>query len=579
LDINVMFARLRLTITTAAAMLAASVTPAVGQPRPLPADVGPVAGSDVFVIQSCGETGSADGWAETANNAVSAISTGINCPPSSHIVGDNQAWEQAGLWVSDHLGNTSGLDATPGDRGELTFSPLPGTTIVRLRYWRLVTKDADNSWHPYISLGTTGNVIDTCEIVSHSACAEGGYDWYANDTHFENNRESYSDLAGLSTNKIIVGLDCRPNPDNVCGNGYSVVNVHALILSAFITIADPTAPTLGTPTGDGWTTDDWVQGTAPLSLLSSDTTGISATRVYADGSLIATLQRSCSYTRPRPCTDETAGTIGIPTVGLADGMHAIEVGAVDAAGNETRVARATVLKVDNQAPAAPVGLSSPAATSSTNNFSASWSLPADAGAPIVGARYQICQNGSCGPMQAAPSLTRVDGLSLPAAGEGTLRAWLVDALGHQDPGSVATLTLAYTPPPAVSPAPASQPTAVDSRPAPVPIVASQPTPVPAKASPSLKIASLRVTGRRVALRGTVSAKASGRLTVRFRVRAPGHRLHTITTHPKITAHAFRTTLTLPRSLARARAGTAVVSYAGDADTKPASRSATIRWHG
>jgi hypothetical protein len=546
----------------------------------LPTDVGPLAGGGAFVVQSCGEAGSAAGWSETTNNATIAISTGTDCPPSSHIPGDNQAWEQAGLWVSDHLGNAAGLEAHPGDRAELTFSPLTGTTITRLRYWRLVTKEADNSWHPYISLGTTSNIIDTCEIVSHSACAEGGYDWYANDTHFENNRESYNDVQGLSTNKIIVGLDCRDDgTTHVCGNGYSVVNVHALILSAFITIADPTAPTLGTPSGEGWTTDAWVQGTAPLSLPSSDTTGISATRVYADGSLIATLQRSCSYTRPRPCTDEPAGTIGIPTAGLTDGSHIIEVGAADAAGNVTRVARPAALRVDNQAPAAPVGLSAPAATSSTNDFSASWSLPADAGSPIVGARYQICQNGSCGLVQTAPSLTRVDGLSLPAVGEGTLRAWLVDALGHQDPGSAATLTLAYVPPPALSPAPASPPAVVDSRPALVPIVTSQPAPTPAKVSPSLKIASLRVTGRRVVLRGTVSARASGRLTVRFRVRVPGRRLHTITSHPKITAHVFRTTLTLPRSFARARAGTAVVSYAGDADTKPASRSATIRWRG
>ena len=57
----------------------------------------------------------------------------------------------------------------------------------------------------------------------------------------------------------------------------------------------------------------------------------------------------------------------------------------------------------------------PQPTSQTNSFSASWSLPSDSGSPITEARYQICQNGNCSTPQAAPSLTSVSGLTLPAA--------------------------------------------------------------------------------------------------------------------------------------------------------------------
>ncbi|HWI70473.1 MAG TPA: sigma-70 family RNA polymerase sigma factor, partial [Baekduia sp.] len=86
----------------------------------------------------------------------------------------------------------------------------------------------------------------------------------------------------------------------------------------------------------------------------------------------------------------------------------------DAAGNETGIDRPTVLKTDNNAPAAPVGLVSPAAVSTVNRFEAHWSLPADSGSPIVAARYQVCQAGTCGAVQTTPSLTGVDGLVLPA---------------------------------------------------------------------------------------------------------------------------------------------------------------------
>ena len=315
-----------------------------------------------------------------------------------------------------------------------------------------------------------------------------------------------------------------------------------------------------------------------MALASTDTTGISATRVYADGSLIATLQRSCSYDRPRPCSDEAVGAVGLPTAGLADGAHQIEVGGVDAAGNETRVQRAAPLLVDNNAPAAPVGLASPAPSSTANRFAAHWSLPPDTGSPIVAARYQLCQAGVCGAVQTAPSLTAVDGLALPAEGDASLRVWLVDGLGHEAPDAAATLALRYAPPtlgPGL-PLPAPDPTPTPTLPAPPPQPNPTPRPTP-KASPALKITSLRHNGRRVTVRGTISARASGRVTVRVRTRV-NRRTRTLTLHPRIRARAFQATFTLPRSLARARAATASVIYAGDADTSPATRRATIRWH-
>ncbi len=573
--------RRRHTLSIVVALLIAGLlgTAALAQDRPLPADVGPAESGEAFVIQSCGETGSANGWATTMNANTAALAGGANCPPSNRPPGFPTSFQQAGVWVSDRLSSTGGAPETSaGDRVESTFTPLSGTEIRRLRYWRAVHKAVDpgDRWRPYISLSTRDNVIDTCIIGGQSTCTTGADDWYPDDatTTF---RGSYRDLTGISASSIIVGLYCADSDVHTCGNGSSLTHVDAEIFSAFLTISDPTPPAVGTPTGAGWTADAWSQGTLPLSLASSDITGISATRVYADGSLIASLQRSCSYDRPRPCTDEPAGAIGLPTAGLADGAHQIAVGGVDAAGNETRVQRAAPLLVDNNAPGAPVGLVSPAPSSTENRFEAHWSLPPDTGSPIVAARYQVCQVAVCGVVQTAPSLTAVDGLALPAVGDARLRVWLVDGVGHEAPDAAASLALRYAPP-MLDPGPPSAP---DLTPTPGPPEQQpQPTPTPRpapKAVSALKITSLRHSGRRIILRGTISSRASGRVTVRFRMRV-GRRTRTLTLHPAIHARAFRATFTLPRSLARARAGTATVTYAGDTDTRPATRQATIRWH-
>jgi hypothetical protein len=569
----------RITASTAVALLIAAVLPVASkaQDRPLPEDVGPVIGGGGFVMQSCGETGASHGWATTMNSNAGALATGVDCPPSNRPPGFPTSFQQAGVWVSDRLGDAGGdQEANVGDRVETTFTPLPGTAITRLRYWRAIHKSADpgDHWQPYISLSTRSNVIDTCVIGGESTCYAGGDDWFPNDAT-TTNRSSYRDLEGVSASSIIIGLLCTPNEDNLCGNGSSLTHIDAEIFSAFLTISDPTPPTVRTPTGAGWTADGWSQGTLPLTVASSDVTGIAETRVFVDGSLVAEVQRSCSYDRPRPCSDEPGGAVGLPTLGLADGPHAISADAVDAAGNVTRVDRAAPLLVDNDAPAAPVSLVSPAPSSTANRFEAHWSLPPDAGSPIVAARYQLCQAASCGAVRNAPSLTSVDDLALPSPGTGTLRTWLVDALGHESPAAAATLALSYVPTPAPG---LTAPVPSDPQTTPTPLPDENPTPRPVlKAAAALKITSLRHSGRRITLRGTVSTRASGHVTARFRTRVGG-RTHTLMLRPAIRAHAFQATFTLPRSLARARAGTAAVSYAGDADTSPASRQATIRWH-
>jgi hypothetical protein len=241
-----------------------------------------------------------------------------------------------------------------------------------------------------------------------------------------------------------------------------------------------------------------------------------------------------------------------------------------------------------QPPAAPAGLSSPSATSTTNNFSASWTLPSDSGSPIVAARYQLCQNATCGAVQNAPTLTSVSGLMLPAVGSGQLRVWLVDQLGHENAAGAATLTLTYQP--AITQPPSSpdpqQPAdpgttnggTPDPQPQPVPMPTPTPQPPVVKASAALKLTTLRRSGRRVTIAGKLTTKASGSVTIRYRVRRPGPngRDAVVTRHATIRHGAFRLTFTLSRAIAAVRTAAISVAYGGDADTRAQTRSATLK---
>jgi hypothetical protein len=568
---------LRLIALTAALVAAVPASAHAAQNRPTTADVGPLSGAGAFVIQSCGETGSATGWTIDRPSPAS-VEAGTQCPAQrGNVPSHPSAFDQSGIWVSDRLGNAGGsVFSDVGDRAEVTFNAQPGTSITRLRYWRKILKTTDDNWQPYIAATNRTNILETCEIAGQVACQVGADDWYPNDPNPELDRTAYADRQGLNATSVILGLACRPNPDDHCIPGYSIPYVEAQIYSAFFTITDTGAPSVATPGGSLWTTTAWLQGDHAVTIPASDTTGIAATRLYVDGSLSAADQRDCTYDRPRPCTDEPGATVSLPTASLADGSHTLQVAAVDAAGNETRETRSTPLLVDNTPPAAPPNLTSPAPTSSTNNFSATWSLPSDQGSSIVSARYQLCQNGTCGPAQTAADTTSATAITLPAPGRGTLRVWLVDQLGHANSTAAAELPLTYAP---ITPTPITEPPSTTPTPAaPTPAAPKPPLP-PAKvvkASAALRLTTLRRVGRRVTVAGTLASKASGRVTIRYRACVAGHS-RIATKSIAITKHRFRSTFTLSRTTARAPSATVTVSYRGDADTRSAARTATIRF--
>jgi len=527
---------------------------------------GPLPGGGGFVIQSCGESGASDGWTATNTNP-EALSAGLQCPPVRTLIAPPQttALTQTGLWLSDRLGRDGGVPDTPEDaRAELTFTADPGTHISRVRYWRLVSKADDNSWDPYVGYAA-GPMLDHCEIVAPAlGCHVGADDWYPDDEYGTVARPGYADLQNLLASGFVVGLHCRTNaPYHHCDNGYSLRTAEAEIFSIFFTLSDHSKPTVGAPLGEGWTTSEWAQGTLPLALASSDNAGILETRLYVDGAILTTVKRLCFYTQPRPCTDEPGVEIGLPTAALADGTHTVQLGAVDAAGNETRLTRPEPLRSDNHAPDPPVGAEPVGGwRTASGRIDLRWALPVDHGTPIVEARYELCAGDTCSPARPTTTLTSLDDLQLPAPSGWVVRIWLVDAAGHADPAGAASVHVYREYP--TAPSPPSPP------PPGSPGAGGTPVPTPKHAA-KLRLAHVRRTGRTLRLTGTLTSRASGRVTVRLTARGTRRLARRAT----VRRGRFALTLTLPRALARAATATLTATYPGDADTAAATARRTL----
>jgi hypothetical protein len=114
-----------------------------------------------------------------------------------------------------------------------------------------------------------------------------------------------------------------------------------------------------------------------------------------------------------------------------------QVEAQDAAGNTARSATA-VARIDNAAPGTTqVGIEDGEGWRNTNNFAAVWAnAPEPDRAPITAAHYRVCRagTGECtNDTRGGSSISRLDGLTVPAPGEWELRLWREDAAGNQQP--------------------------------------------------------------------------------------------------------------------------------------------------
>lgn len=260
-------------------------------------------------------------------------------------------------------------------------------------------------------------------------------------------------------------LECV-RPQGCDRQGSNVADSNTMLL----TLTDPTPPTIAVAAG-ALSSGAWTKGVQPVRWATTEAgSGLRYERVKVDGAErigtdyrtscdLGSSEASGEYARefepcPRGGPFPHSGTID--TTPLADGAHSLAFCAQDysqaASGGEESCETRTI-HTDNNPPAAPVGLAitsaNPARYEST--FSASWSLAADPGSPIVAVRYWITDAAGniVVPSQtvAATNPSGLPAITGPsAAGAYTLNVALQDEVGFVGPTATAAIPHDTTPP-------------------------------------------------------------------------------------------------------------------------------------
>lgn len=416
-----------------------------------------------YGVTSCGQ---APG---SVNNSWSFTQTGTpdQLQAENECGGSGDA-EFRGLYVRDRLGPP---DSDTAVSGYWSFVAPTGTSVSGLTYRRYF-KSTKQPWLVTLrdsSGASLESCLDTIEIEACTLGQPGG-------------ASSTATFAGLSTGRLEVGVRCARAEGEFCVNGGSQHHGEAVIYGATVTVDDPVAPTVGSPTGTLFG-GGWVRGVRTAAVVGRDSTGVERLQLRRDGGVVvATDSRTCDFTFAAPCAspgaDVASGWGPVDTAAWPDGSHEVVAAVRDAGGLEGVVAR-TVL-TDNTAPIAPQGARAGDGRlwSSAASRQVEWTLPAGQASPIVSAAVTVCPTGggACTPA-AGPGLTSAT-VNLPAPGSYEARLVLTDEAGNTNPANVAVVPLGYDATPGPAPslgAPARQgntfvvpvPAANDPGPAPV----------------------------------------------------------------------------------------------------------------
>ncbi len=221
-----------------------------------------------------------------------------------------------------------------------------------------------------------------------------------------------------------------------------------------ITLVDPSAPAAAI--GGGLLAGGWRRGTQSVAVHGADVgSGLRFGETILDGARVGLTEFGCAKaeiggqwraTAMRPCALEADAAQSVATTGLSDGPHAVGACVADFAGNAGCAPTRTVL-VDNTPPAHPRAprQSGGEGWRRENEFDLSWSNPDQGPAsPIAGAVWRLTGPGGFDSgvrFADGRDRTSLAGLSLPAAGTYSLRLWLRDEAGNEDPAGAAELSL------------------------------------------------------------------------------------------------------------------------------------------
>ncbi|HET7510761.1 MAG TPA: hypothetical protein VFJ65_11005 [Solirubrobacterales bacterium] len=223
-----------------------------------------------------------------------------------------------------------------------------------------------------------------------------------------------------------------------------------------LTLEDKYVPSAGIA-GEA-TAGGWHRGTQPLVASGFDVgSGLRFAETILDGSRVALTEYPCAKatiggewraTRMLPCSLSISTTQWVPTGSFSDGPHLLGSCETDFAGGVGCVSPRTIY-IDNNPPAHPRSprLAGGEGWRLANDFDLSWENPSQGQAsPIVGVSWQLTGPGgfdSGVKFAAGRDLTSLGDLAVPAAGTYSLRLWLRDEAGNEDPSSAVTVPLRF----------------------------------------------------------------------------------------------------------------------------------------
>ena len=278
-------------------------------------------GDDTYTVESCGPTGSIQGWSFSNAGTTRAV-----CP-NPGIVGSAPAAE-----------------STPLGGFNVTFTAPPGTSIVGYRLWRTVRLSGPWNYTLYRGSadGVEEHIVERCWTIGGcSALGDGHVGAPADVTD-----------PGIDTPALVLHVDC--NPGNCPGGNPSNVTVRRMQVD----LADRSDPTfVGAPSGDLLDPTQPVAGVRTVSFSASDQgSGVYRALLEVDGSAVTSGVVDANggkcdvpFTTIVPCRLNTSGTLSFDTATLLDGVHSMRLVVTDATETNEAVYGPVQVRTANQA--------------------------------------------------------------------------------------------------------------------------------------------------------------------------------------------------------------------------------------
>lgn len=216
-----------------------------------------------------------------------------------------------------------------------------------------------------------------------------------------------------------------------CGAGQCPAGATMHTFAAAITISDHTLPN-GVVKGGGLAGGRWVAGEQHLLYDLNDNTGVRRAELLIGSAPARARDYACSYALPAPCSNRS-DSLSSDTDRLADGPHVAGLAYTDAAGNTGALER--TFKSDNTPPdAIEPAVEGGEGWRRDNGYTIRWHTPAQEFAPIVAARYRLCDPDgvTCEESRReGPDLRELASLPVRSLGDSTLQVWLEDEAGNE----------------------------------------------------------------------------------------------------------------------------------------------------